>query len=1040
MNLLTHPTPDPEHWRRIEAVLDLALEAEPHEVAELLDRECPGAPQLRREIEALLEADRQAGGLMAVAAAVMLNPFADDFAPPPARIGRYAVTGTLGRGGMSVVYEGLDETLGRRVALKSLPPSFAQDPIRLERFVCEARLLGAIADPHLTAFHGITRDGTRRYLVLERVQGQTLAERLLTGALGAPEASGIAAQIAQALATMHRFGIVHRDLKPANVMITPLGLVKLLDLGLAEVSAVSSADTTAWARAGTPGYMSPEQIAGAGQDARSDVFAWGVVVWECLTGTAPFAGATAAERIAATLERGLDAALLPADTPAALRATVLAALSRDPAQRPADGDALAGAATANASSPPTLPAPLPAHDPTAIRFVGRERERRELSQLLEHTALVTLTGPGGVGKTRLAHAVATERFSTVWFAELADAHDDPAIEAAIARAAGLRNMTRHALLEALAAAPHACLVLDHCEHIAPELAHLLTLVRAFAPSLRIVLTSREPLGEAGEQVLRVPPLDCPDPEAVTAHDGHAAAAVDLFLLAAQKALPQAVFSSDDMRTIAVICRHADGMPLAIELAAARLRDESLQSIASSWAHGQDEVRTDDAVRENIRWSLERLGAREQRFFRALHVFHGGWDFGSSARTVCPDEDPFEALDCLTALIERSLVTIERVDRNEPRYRFLEPVRQFAAECCDAAGETAALRARHRDTYLAAVETLAPTLVHGAAQARGLAWLEAEQANVLAALEYDEGDMDSAQKALRLAGAMWWFWYVRGHFTRGRAALAAALARAHAGAPTPARALGLFAAGGLAVFQRDYRDGRRLSTEALAIFETLGDERGVARAASHLALCDGGEGRFDDAARLYERAVAIFRRLGDVRRLSATLNNLGVLDRQRNDFAAAYEHHAEAIELFRKADDRDGMVVTLLNLALAATRTHRDTAALTHLREALALVMELRARRAGAAALEVAAEVLCARSGHAAAAECLGAAEALRVSMRLPADDWWRRMTDTLAHTLRTQLGPDVFACHDAAGAERGFSQAITHALHSLSSDVARTAT
>ena len=1033
MNLLACPTPDPERWRRIESVLDLALEVDPHEVAALLDRECAGAPQLRGEIEALLEADRRAAGLMTVSAAAMVNPFEDDFAPPPTQVGRYTITGTLGRGGMGVVFEGLDETLRRPVALKALPRSFAQDPARLERFMCEARLLGAVPSPHLTTFHGIAREGAQRYLVLERVEGETLAERLLQGPLGAPQAARIAEQIAQALASMHRFGIVHRDLKPANVMITPSGLVKLLDLGLAEVGAASPTDTTAWARAGTPGYMSPEQIAGAGQDARSDVFAWGVVVWECLTGTAAFAGATAAARIAATLEHDLDASLLPADTPAALRTSVLAALARDPALRPADGEALAGTPAANHRC-----VPPPAHDPAATQFVGRHRERDELSRLLEHTPLVTLTGPGGVGKTRLAHRVATERFPTVWFAELADAHDDPAIEAAIARAAGLRTMSRHALLDALAASPHACLVLDHCEHIAPELAHLLTLVRAVAPALRIVLTSREPLGAAGEQVLRVPPFECPEGDATGEPPIPASAAVELFVLAAQKAVPDAAFSREDLRVVAAICRSADGMPLAIELAAARLRDEPVESIAASLA-GAGATHADDAVRESIRWSVQRLASREQRFFRALHVFHGGWDFGCAARTACPGEDPFDALDCLAALIEHSLVTIERVDRNEPRYRFLQPVRRFAAAQARAAGETAALRARHRDTYLAATETLAPTIVHGAAQARGLAWLEAEQANVLAALEWDEGDLESAQKALRLAGAMWWFWYVRGHFARGRTALAEALARPHAQAPTSARALALFAAGGLAVFQRDYSEGRRLSGEAMALFDALRDERGIARAASHLALCDGGEGRFDDAARLYERAVEIFRRLDDLRRLSATLNNLGVLDRQRDDFSAAYAHHVEAIELFRKADDRDGMVVTLLNLALAASRTHRETIALAHLGEALALIGELRARRAGAAALEVAAELLAHRSA-AAAAECLGAAEALRMAMRLPADDWWRRMTDSRAQALRTALGAETFARHDATGSERSFSQALDHARDALKFDLARSAT
>lgn len=1017
---------DVERWRRIESVLDLALELPAEDVPALLDRECAGHPALRGEIEALLEADRCAGGLMAVAAAQIVDPLADLAAALPAAIGRYQVLGTLGRGGMGVVFEAHDETLGRRVALKALPPGFAHDPARLERFLSEARLLGALQDPHLAVFHGIARQGGERYLVLERVEGATLAERLRDGALPLAEALDVMTQTAEALAAMHDYGIVHRDLKPANVMITPGGLVKLLDLGLAEASAGPAHEGSQWASAGTPGHMSPEQIAGSSQDARSDLFAWGVLAWQCLTGAHPFAAATAEARLDATLNRALDPGALPAAAPRAVCELVRRALEREAGARPAH----AAEVVAIMTNDRPMPRRSRVNTPSGMApFVGRVRELESAARLMRRAPLVTLIGTGGCGKSRLARELASSAPVLVGFAELGAAADRAGIDAAIAAAAGLRNVSGEELIEALAGTAEGWLVLDHCEDLATECAGLLVRLRERAPQLRILVTSRRPLGVPGEQTMRIAPLTLPDAESVSAAGIAASEAVQMFEACARTVQPNRVFTADERVHVAAICRLVDGVPLAIELAAARLRDELLATVAAGLAAGTRAGAGDasDAVQVAIRLSADRLGEHERRFLRALSVFRGGWDFESAAAVACPDVDRFEALDRLTVLIDRSLVVIERADRHEPRYRFLEPVRHFACSSCDAAGETGVLRARHRDVLLHTAERLAPTLTQGTAQPKSLAWLEAEHANLLAALEFEEPGETGTEKALRLAGAVWWFWYVRGHFSRGRAALARALSRPGATAPTPARALALFAAGGLAVFQGDYAEGRRLSGEAASAFGSLGDERGVARASTHLALCDGDEGRFGEAARSYERAVAIFRRLGDERRLSATLNNLGVLDRQRDDFGAAYAHHTEALALFRRADDRDGMVVTIVNLALACSRLGHATEASRHLTEALSLIGDLRARRAGAAALEVAAELRAAAGEASAAADLLGSAAALRAAIRLPADEWWRRSNESLARRLIEQLGEPGFARHHALGAERSFEQALAEA-------------
>ena len=1029
MNLISRDTLDVERWRRIESVLDLALEAAPGDVTALLDRECATHPELRCEIEALLEADRRATGLMVVAAAQMLDPFAPEAAPT--RIGRYVVTGTLGRGGMGIVYEAHDERLGRRVALKALPAGFTQDPARLERFLCEARLLGALQDPHLAAFFGIAREGDSRYLVLERIHGETLAARLEHGALPMTDALDVIEQIADALAAVHALGIVHRDLKPGNVMLTADGLVKLLDLGLAETAAASGEDSRGWLCAGTPGWMSPEQIVGGTQDARSDLFAWGALAWQCLTGEMAFGGATAQERMAATLERTLDPAMLPDGTPADVRRMIGRSLEQERERRPASALEIAAAFPLASGAAPSQTPRASTRVAGAAPFVGRERERNTATALLARARLVTLVGAGGCGKSRLAQEIAAGHDGTLWTADLTAVRDVAGLESALAAAAGLRDVTGDALVAALAAAATAdtWLLLDACEHLPAACASITAALLARSLHIRILATSREPLGIDGEQKLRVPPLALPAEDDRSAAAIAACEAVQLFESCAQIALPGFALAAHELSLAATICRRLEGIPLAIELVAARLREQPLAALAAETATGTHDA--DHALAAAIDASLARLDEHERRFFRALAVFEGGWNLETAAAVACPESDRFVALDALTQLLDRSLITVLRAERAEPRYRFLDPIRQVALARAEAATELPLLCARHRDAHLGAVERLAPALTSGAAQGRALAWLESEHENVIAALEWDEPGEVAAQKALRLAGAVWWFWYVRGHFARGRAALRRALARPAAAAPTPARALALFAAGGLAVFQGDRVEGRRRSLEALALFEAQGDALGIARASSHVALCDADDGRFEDAAHGYARAIAIFRALGDQRRLSATLNNLGVLDRLRDDFAAAWTHHAEALSHFRQAGDRDGTVVTLLNLALAGSRLDRGAEAARALDEALALVLDLRARRAGAAALEVAAALLSDHDDDA-AARLLGAATALRTAIRLPADAWWQRMTSAVQMQLAAALGAAELERRQALGGELGFEQALAWARATLS--------
>jgi len=967
------------------------------------------------------------------------------------------------------------------VAIKSLPPAVAADPGRLAALLREAKLLGALHHPNIAGIRGLEQHGGRRYLVLEKVDGTTLAERLRQRPLPLAEALDCGAQVAAALAAAHEWRIVHRDLKPGNVMRTADGLVKVLDFGLAMHVAQPlplSADcepaaAAPGARAGTPGYMSPEQVLGLPQDERTDLFALGALLYRCLTGAPAFPGASAYAVIAATLHVPPDAALLPAGTSEPVRALLARMLEKDPSRRLADA-AEAAAVLARAAGAGVVATLARSRTPDASRLpghatplIGRRREIAEVLTLLERAPLVTLTGAGGCGKSRLATEAARvaagradpadaiaagHRIDHVWLADVAAAGDGNAVVAAIAAAAGLRDASEAGLDAALAARigpGSALLVLDNCDRALPACAATAERLLARRSGLRLVATCRERLGVCGEQVLRVPPLAVPDAEASPTADAVSAMESARLFAACAAALPGGFrITAANAGVIAAICRDLDGVPLAIELTAALLRHQQLEAIAAELRRRVEPERTTgrpqgasdvavarpDPLRAAVGLGYDRLAADERRCLRALSVFAGGWNLESAAALCMPDADEFATLDVLSRLVDKSLVAIQRADRIEPRYRLLEPVRRFAAGQRDHERESAALESRHRDWFVAVAERAAPSLLRGTDQAHSLAALEADHANLLAALEACDAAPDGAPLALRLAGSLWLFWYIRGHFARGREALRRAIERADAAAPTPARAQALFAAGGLALFQGDFAEGRRLTAAALALGQALGDELGIARALTHLALCDSGEGRYAEARERIERAIASFRTLGDPRRLSAALNNRGVFKRQQGDHAAALPDHAEALELQRRAGDRDGMLVTLLNLGLAAARVERNDDAARHVDEALALVEDLRARRSGAAALEVAAEVLAGRGLADDGVRLLGAAAALRARLALAPDDGWRRMQSDLVQRLRPALGAERFEGLVAEGGEWSLEAAVREARLRLAPD------
>ncbi|MFC7451155.1 protein kinase domain-containing protein [Rhodococcus daqingensis] len=919
----------------------------------------------------------------------------------------------IGRGGFGVVYRCTQATLDRTVAVKVLAVDFDED--NRARFFREQRAMGRLTGhPNIVEALqvGATESGLPFIVMQYHERGSLDALIRRNGPLSLEDVLRLGVKLAGALETAHLLGILHRDVKPANIMLTEYGEPALTDFGIAHLA--GGFQTATGVVTGSPAFTAPEVLGGQAPSTASDIYGLGATLFCAITGHAAFERRSGEQLVAQFVRIASQPIPDLRDNGIAddLSAVVERAMSGDPGDRPSatqlgnalreaqrhhglpvdemalPGQSVGGVQRApQGTSTPRLKGNLPLE---LTSFVGRRRELAEAKNSLTSSRLVTLTGIGGVGKTRIALRLATmteRNFKDgVWLAELGELRDESLLVDVVAAALGLRDRTARRLDELIVdylASRDLLLVLDNCEQLVGAVAELSETLLRTCPRLRILATSREAFGIDGEAVLRVPPMTVPDREpslqGMPRYD-----AVTLFAQRAATAVPTFVLTDDNRVVVARICQRLDGLPLPIELAAARLRamspEQILQRLTDRYAlltrRSRGTPPRQQTLRLCIDWSYGLCTPQEQLVWSRLSVFAGSFELDAAEKVCGGGLDPENVLDVLTSLVDKSIL-IREEQGIVVQFRLLETLRDYGREEAQRNGDYPELRRRHRDWY----QQLALDAEAEWISSRQLVWIarfEREQPNLREALEFclSEPDNSDIEVGLRIGAALYLYWSARGLHTEGRHWLDRLLAR-NAGQATAARIKALYTNSVMAEVQGDFHTGAALVAEGRALAEQISDpvtKAYVDHAEGLLALFSGEHAH---ACSRLKDALVVFRTAGELTLQVEALEMLGLACDSLNETAQALNYYEEVLAITKARGESVYRSYTSWAMGVALWRQGSSSRAVGLLEEGLRLARHADEPLGSAVCIEALAWIAASNGSAKRAVVLMGAAQTLQ---------------------------------------------------------------
>lgn len=996
----------------------------------------------------------------------------------------------IGRGGFGIVYRCMQPALDRTVAVKVL--TVGLDDENRARFFREQRAMGRLSGhPNIvTVFQVGSTDNSHPYIVMQyHPQGSLDVQIRRFGPLPLDETLRLGVKMAGAVETAHRLGILHRDIKPANILLTVYGEPALTDFGIAHIS--GGFETVTGTVTGTVAFTAPEVLNGAPTSPASDIYSLGATLFSALSGHAAFERRrdeqVVAQFIRITSQPVPD--LRKKGIPDEVCEIIERAMSADPRDRlstaadfgnelrqvqmrsgylvddmalpstsPSTSDDLGDHNRATGVARVTKSRPRPSAAVPPMRngmrnfpleltsFIGRHHELSEVKAMLSVSRLVTLTGIGGVGKTRLALRAAAEvrkRFADgVRLVELGELREESLLLELVAAALRLTHHSTRLVEDVIVdflASQRLLLVLDNCEHLLDGVAEFAQILLRTCPDLKILATSREPLGIGGEAVLRVPPLSVPNPRLHPSLPGMPRYdAVALFVERAAAVVSGFELTEDNRLTVTGICCQLDGLPLPIELAAARLRAMSAEQILQRLTDrykllttgGRGAPTRQQTLQLCIDWSYELCTPREKRLWTDLSVFAGSFEL-DAAEGICSSElTPEDLLDSLASLVDKSILL--REGQGEiVRFQMLETLREYGRAKAQQAGGYREHSRHHRDWYRQLVVEAEDDWI-SPRQLKWLSRLEQEQPNLRAAIEFsltDVGDVGNTDIALQIAAGLFPFWLSRNLLTEGRYWLERSLARPPA-RPTGERVKALYAASVLAEVQGDLPAGRMLieagHTAAAAIGDPVTDAR-IAHAEGLLALYSGD---LPLACSRLEDALEVFGSRGDLSLEVFILMMLGLAYTLQGDMSRASICQQRALSVTEFRGESVYRSYALWAMAVALFRQEEYGRAVRLLKQCLRLTVLVDEPVVAAQCVEVLAWIACREQTAQRGAKLMGAAEALAAAVGC-GPVLFRDLLgyhDECKESARHALGIRGFESLHRKGKALGVEEAVTYAL------------